>query len=304
MRTFRLIPVVVRLLAIPAVALAVVVILGALSPCEAVPIEPFRNAGIVYCLNGFGAGGGPCGLIAFSEGDLITASGTLTTTGETVNYFASSVALPGTLGGSVSVTSDTFNSSGPGVLVDAVSALLDSVTVSYLPWNGQTGYMEMYYTLDGTNSATGTGVGATFGPHGVPYACVKIGINDPIFPFGCTAYDWPVVDGPAFFGGIFPFTYGVEFPLWFQLEVIAGTGIGPGRPTGPGTSVANFFNTASIAGFTLFDENLQPLNEAASITSGLGISYQQLEAVPEPATLTLLGTVLGWVAMRRKFRTR
>ncbi len=102
---------------------------------------------------------------------------------------------------------------------------------------------------------------------------------------------------------VFPFFYGVEMPLWFQLEVIAGTGFGPGRPTGPGTSIADFANTASIAGFVLFDPNMQPLDEVANITSGLGISYQQLEA-PEPTTLTLLSTVLVLLAMRRKYGTR
>jgi hypothetical protein len=68
---------------------------------------------------------------------------------------------------------------------------------------------------------------------------VKLGINDPTFPFGCTAYDQADVSG-TFDAGIFPFVYGQAFPLWFQLESIAGTGFGAGRPTGAGSSNANF----------------------------------------------------------------
>jgi hypothetical protein len=160
-------------------------------------------------------------------------------------------------------------------MVDALEQTVDSITISFDPWNGSTGYMFMFYALHGTNSATGTDARATFGPHGVPYACVKLGLNAPLFPFGCTAYDQPGVDG-TFFAGMFPFTYGAAFPLWFQLESIAGTGFGPGRPSGLGTSVTNFYNTATIDGLLLLDPNMHPLSGTPNITSTLGISYQVL----------------------------
>ncbi len=184
-------------------------------------------------------------------------------------------------------------------MVDAGEQLLDAVTISFALLNGSTGFMELLYTLDGTNSATGVDAGAVFGPHDVPYACVKLGINNPTFPFGCTAYDQTSVSG-TFDAGIFPFVYGQAFPLWFQLESIAGTGFGAGRPTGIGSSQADFLNTANIAGVVLFDANMDPLNGAPTITSALGISYQDVKAVPEPETSALVGrAIFGLLAMRK-----
>jgi hypothetical protein len=262
-------------------------------PSTAAPIS-YRSAFIVYCQGSFA--NGPCTTVASSSGSAISSSGTVATSGETVTYTASSAALAGPLGGKVSVSSNTFNATGPGVMVDAVAQFVDSVTISFAPWNGSGGTMFLYYTLDGTNSASGTGAGATFGPHGVPYACVKAGINNPILPFGCTAYDQASVGG-LFYAGAFNFTYGVAFPLWFQLENIAGTGFGPGRPTGVGTSVADFFNTATIAGFGLYGPNMQPLTEIPNIASDLGVSYKAL-AVPEPTSMALLAA--GLLAIRRR----
>jgi hypothetical protein len=210
--------------------------------------------------------------------------------------------MPGDLGGSVSLTSNTFNSSGPGLMVDAGEQLLDAVTVSSPPFNGSAGFMELLYTLDGTNSATGVDAGAVFGPHDVPYACVKLGINNPTFPFGCTAYDQGSVSG-TFDAGIFPIVYGQAFPLWFQLESIAGTGFGAGRPTGTGSSKALFLNTADIAGVVLFDANMDPLNGVPTITSALGISYHDVQPVPEPETFAFVGVASLGILAIRKWRT-
>ena len=281
---------------------AVVALLGSLIPCFGATITPYNLANIGYCVGSFAAG--PCTGVANSSGAPITASGSATTSGESITYTASSVSRPGALGGSVSLTSDTLNSSGPGIMVDALEQLLDLVTISSpLYVNGSIGNMELFYTLDRTNSATGTDALATFGPHEVPYACVKMGINSPTFPFGCTAYDQTSVGG-TFEAGVFSYVFGHAFPLWFQLESIAGTGFGAGRPTGLGSSGANFYNTATIAGVVLFDANMNPLNGTPTITSALGISYQDLSA-PEPATLTLVGTVaLGLLVLRRFARAR
>jgi hypothetical protein len=250
-------------------------------PCAAATVTPSRTAFIVYCLNSFATG--PCTLVAHSSGAAITGSGTVNTSGESVTFTASSVSRAGALGGSVSLTSNTLNSSGPGVMVNALQQLVDIMTISFDPFNGSTGYMELLYTLQGTNSATGTNATATFGPHRVPYACIKMGINDPVFPLGCVAYDQPGVNG-IFSAGVVPFIYGTPFPLWFQLESIAGTGFGPGRPTGTGTSAANFFNTATIGGFILYDPDMKPLNGTPEVTSALGIPYQVLSVARQVKT--------------------
>ena len=141
------------------------------------------------------------------------------------------------------------------------------------------------YALDGTNSATGTDALATFGPHKVPYACVHVGINNPVFPFGCSAYDQTSVNG-SFTSSVFSFTFGQAFPLWSELESIAGTGFGSGRATGIGSSDANFYNTSTIGQVLLYDQNMNALSTAPSITSALGISYQDVNA-PEPSTAAL-----------------
>jgi hypothetical protein len=171
-------------------------------------------------------------------------------------------------------------------MVDALEQILDSVTISDPSLDGDPGIVQLYYTLEGTNTTTGSDVGATFGGHGVPYACVKIGINNPTFPFGCKAYDGAGAFG-TFLGGSFSFTYGTPFPLWFQLESIAGTGFGTSAQTGVGTSNANFYNTASIEGFVIYDQNMNPISGTPTITSALGAVYQDLNT-PEPATGLLL----------------
>src|SRR6185436_15443746 len=104
-----------------------------LMPCAASPI-PYRLALVEYCLNSFATG--PCTVTGSSSGAAITSSATVNTSGESITYTASSVSLPGSLGGKVSVTSNTLNSSGPGVMVDAVEQLVDSVTISFDPWDG------------------------------------------------------------------------------------------------------------------------------------------------------------------------
>lgn len=255
-------------------------------------ITPGRQTFISYCIGSFSAPGA-CTLVASSDGSPIAASGTVTTSGETVTYAASSIAQEFSLGGTALVSSTTFNSAGPGVMVDAVEQLVDLVTVSWDPWNGSTGYLQVFYTLDGFNSASGANASATFGNHGVPYACVKLGVGTPLFPFGCEAHDSPSVDG-LFGGAFFPIVYGQAVPLWFQLESIAGTGFGPGRPTGAGTSVANFFNTATIGGFLFYDQNLVPLVGNPVITSALNLPY----SVPEPSSLLLLA--IGVAASQRQ----
>jgi hypothetical protein len=248
------------------------------------PITTYNFAEIATCVGAFESS---CTSQDSSSGAAITNSGSVTTSGETLSYTASGVSLPGSLGGSVSTISNTLNSSGPGIMVDAEEGMVDSVTISYAPLSGQTGYIVLDYTLDGTNSLGGTDTtpSPTPGPPDA-YACVHLGINNPVFPFGCTTFNAPSVAG-TFSTGTFSFTYGQAFPLWFGLESIAGTGFGSGRATGTGSSAANFYNTATIGGLLLYDQNMNALNTAPTITSSLGISYQDVNSTPEPSTITL-----------------
>ncbi|MGI8745305.1 MAG: hypothetical protein ACR2NN_22575 [Bryobacteraceae bacterium] len=109
--------------------------------------------------------------------------------------------------------------------------------------------------------------------------------------------------GGTFSAGSFPFIYGLPFPLWFELESIAGRGFGSGRTTGLGSSAANFYNTATIAGVVLYDQSMNPINGVPNITSSLGISYQVAAPIPEPRTLMLFGGgVLSLIVILQKIR--
>jgi hypothetical protein len=106
-------------------AFIAVLVATALCPAGRMVAGPitYNSALIATCIGSFGVIGAapdPCVLQTNSLGPAITNSGTVNTSGETVSYSASSVSIPGSLGGSVTVSSNTFNSSGPGVMVDAL----------------------------------------------------------------------------------------------------------------------------------------------------------------------------------------
>jgi hypothetical protein len=151
-------------------------------------------------------------------------------------------------------------------MVVAQEQFVDILTISHAPLNGLTGHLVIEYTLHGTNTKT---------DNNVSYGCVKAGIYEPIFVFGCTRYSQPNVAG-TFESAAYSFTYGQPFPLWFQLESIAGTGFGPGRKTGTGSSAANFANKAAIQGLVLFDQTMSALKDKPNITSALNVAYQIL----------------------------
>ena len=280
---------------IPSKVLPPLLLLLALPMANAATIA-YNLAVITTCVGSFGAIGNPpdpCTPQMTSSGATISSFGSITTSGENLSYSASSVSTPGELGGVVSVTSNTINSSGPGVMVDALEQLVDSVVISYAPLNGQTGYLFLDYTLDGTNSSSGADAPS--------YGCVKLGINDPLFPFGCSGHFQPSVSG-TFSSGVFPFIYGQAFPLWFQLESIAGTGFGSGRATGAGSASADFYNTATIAGVVLFDQNMDELSPSPGIdiTSTLGVPLGDLNT-PEPDAWLLAAFAAAlWPFVRRR----
>lgn len=284
-------------LRLPAVGLLMMVTALA----NAAPITTYNFAGIFTCIGAFESS---CTSQDSSSGAAITNSGNVTTSGETLSYTASSISLPGSLGGSVSTNSNTLNSSGPGIMVDAEELMVDSVTISFAPLNGETGYIVLDYTLHGTNSLGGTDTipSPTPGPPDA-YACVHLGINNPVFPFGCTVFNAPSVAG-TFSTGVFSFTYGQAFPLWFGLESIAGTGFGSGRATGTGSSAADFYNTATIGGLQLYDQNMNALTTSPTITSSLGISYQDINSTPEPSTLALFAVAAMAGALTRRLLGR
>jgi len=258
---------------------------------------------IATCTGSFSSG---CTVQATSNGTLITNSGTVMATGSVATYSASSISVPTSLGGMASVSSNTTSSSTPGIMVDALEQFVDNITIDDPGYDGQTGYLTISFTLDGTNTATGVDSGAQYGGTGVPYACVKVGIGDPILPFGCTGFDQASLN-QRFTTGAFAFTFGQAFPLWFQLESIAGTGFGGSIAIGMGTSEANFFQTAAIDGFGLYDQNMNLLGSTPNIDSASGASYQDLNT-PEPATFWLsmmsaVGIALIETVRRRRVRT-
>ncbi len=143
----------------------------------------------------------------------------------------------------------------------------DNITVSSPPFNGQTGYMIIHYTLSGNvNSSTGTAAEGIFSCN-----VQALGVY----------HNWEVnsvgaVNGLFTAPDLIQFAYGQPFTLNCLLLTIAGTYDAQGEyatRTGKGSAIANFANTALISGFELTDASGNPVSVTPTFTSASGTEY-------------------------------
>jgi hypothetical protein len=95
-----------------------------------------------------------------------------------------------------------------------------------------------------------------------------------------------------------PFTFGVPSSLNLLLLTDVSFNTLGGATGSAGLSGSeDFFNTATLTSFAVLDGNMQPV-AGGSVVSADGLF--QAQAVPEPASLVLLGTGIAMAVSRRK----
>lgn len=211
----------------------------------------------------------------------------------TVNEAAS--AMQNSFHANVSESFDIKGTTPTAAYGRAWSEFQDVITVNFAPFTGQTGYMAVQYTLDGTLSQTGAarsllGIVVDIGPN----------LEQQYQTFYSSS-----VSGLFRIPMTYTFTYGTPFELFFRLYAISGTfapNSGIISTLGSGTGTTDFANTASIAGLEILDAQGNPV-PGPQINSELNIAYPNT-AVPEPRTIVLFGfgLIVGVVCRWRKLR--
>src|SRR6185437_10814129 len=181
---------------------------------------------------------------------------------------------------------------------DDTGRFFDIITIDSLPFNGETGYLNIDSTLDGTISQTGLGYA-----NSIPEACAgtvsKVCQDNQLNPFGHESSSLAISNSFSF-SDPFTFTYGTPFGLLFQLQTYAVA-------DGSGTANSDFANTLVLSGLHPFGPDMQPVTGATS-TSVSGTQYSQngvISASPEPSSSVLVVsglTILLGVGFRRRIR--
>lgn len=173
----------------------------------------------------------------------------------------------------------------------------DVITVVFPPFTGETGYLIVDYTLDGTLSQTGRSFASS-------QAQVCTTFSD------CQYNDYVVeyehepssrsVSGLFSFSDPFKFTYGTPFVLLFRLTT-------DDEAILPSTASSDFANTLTLSGLHTFGPDMQPVT-GATFTSVSGTQYGPngvISATPEPSSPVLVVsalTILLGVGFRRRIR--
>jgi hypothetical protein len=100
-----------------------------------------------------------------------------------------------------------------------------------------------------------------------------------------------------------PFRYGETF--YYAYEVTLFAGVGSSAPPSVGYAEGDFFHTGTLTGATVLDSFGNPIPNPVIISdSGLGLANSQGTAVPEPASVLLMGGALGALILGcRRFRS-
>lgn len=256
---------------------------------------PGAGCGVTQDLQDFTAAGG--NLTASS-----TASGGGNTSFGSYTYTGSSRSRAGFNGlgvealGSLTGATDGFSTGSS----DAFGEFTDGFTVPGA--NGQSGYLQVNYTIDGTQTITGRGYTtlellwrANGGPQystfraadGTAGGGASVNINGTYVNSGpgitITGNEIDVNTSQSF---LVPVTFNQKT----DLQVILYGSAVPGPSTGnafPSAVDNGFYNTVSFTGFEVLDSNLNPINGAQVLRDSA--------AVPEPSTVLLVVIGLGVV---------
>jgi hypothetical protein len=225
---------------------------------------------------------------------------TYTGSGDTLTAFAAGNAGFGVLSASALASFDITGTATNGYAVGQ-AVFTDIITTSFAPLNGQPGFMNIFYTLDGLTSSTGNG-------HG----CAQVNlVFGPDTSNTQSRYQHYLSSTSGVFsaGAPLQFIYGQPFGLNFSLATFAGTLQCSGgntngsilQPqTGSGSDTANFFNTFVLSGLIPTDVNGTPVI-GAQFSSSSGTSYGlDGVVVPEPCTTFLFGCGLGLLVYRHR----
>ena len=170
------------------------------------------------------------------------------------------------------------------------AGFIDVITISYAPWDGLPGLLNIAYTLNGTISSGGNG-------NAVAFVYTFVG---PTLGQSYSQRYTSSTSGTFSEPNAFQFVYGQPFGLQFGILAFAGTFLIPDQ-TGQGSGSAQFFNTLVLTGLTPTDLNgSQALG--AQFSSVSGTQYSTNGVVPEPTTTVLF--LMGITALIAKHRSR
>jgi hypothetical protein len=254
----------------------------------AVSASPFivGSAGVAEaCLGTF------CSTVVVNAG-LAQINNTFSGSGDTLTVSAAGNATFGVLNASASAS---YNVTGPATNAFAFgqAVFTDIITISFAPWDGLTGLLYVFYTLDGTVSSSGSGQAEAF-------VQLFVGPDTTQAQYRFQTYTSSTA-GVFSVGAPLQFVYGQPFGFNFSLETCAGHGfLHPcsGLATGNGSGSADFFNTLILSGLIPTDLNGNPATGATfSSESGTQYSVNGVAAAPEPTSVVLLATGLLGLAI-------
>ncbi|MBL8237460.1 MAG: hypothetical protein JNM66_08585 [Bryobacterales bacterium] len=265
----------------------------------AAPFFVYRSASAVACLGTIAVGDCSSGYERDdADSGLAQVSRSFSGAGNSLTVLSSGDASFGVLKASASasynITGSPINAYGSGI-----AGFIDIITIDFAPWNGSTGLLNVYYTLDGTISSTGAG-------KGIANVFLSAGTDQSTSQSRVQTYT-SSTSGVFSVGAPISFVYGQPFGLFFSLYACAGGGdlVGCGFPhvTGTGSGDADFSNTFVLSGLIPTDLNgNQAVGALFSSQSGTQYSVNGVGGVPEPASGILVMICLCAISARMRWR--